>query len=43
MTRYIGIILAGGSGSRMGSDKPKQYLTLAGRTVLEHSIEAFAT
>lgn len=36
------IILAGGTGSRMGIDRPKQLLLLHGHTVLEHSIEAFA-
>lgn len=25
------VILAGGTGSRMGGDKPKQYLNLKGR------------
>ena len=33
------IIVAGGSGSRMG--KPKQFLPLAGKTVVEWSLEAF--
>ncbi|MCX5796378.1 MAG: 2-C-methyl-D-erythritol 4-phosphate cytidylyltransferase [Elusimicrobia bacterium] len=33
------IIVAGGSGSRMG--KPKQFLPLAGRTVVEWSLQAF--
>lgn len=37
------VILAGGTGSRMGSNVPKQLLMLAGRTVLEHSIDAFAS
>ena len=37
----IAVILAGGSGTRMGSDVPKQFLTLAGRTVIEHSIDTF--
>jgi 2-C-methyl-D-erythritol 4-phosphate cytidylyltransferase len=37
----IAVILAGGSGHRFGSDLPKQFLTLAGKTVIEHSIEAF--
>lgn len=36
------IILAGGTGSRMGAAVPKQMLALRGRTVLEHSVEAFA-
>ena len=41
MTRNIAIVLAGGTGSRMGGNCPKQFRTLAGRTVLEHSLSAF--
>jgi 2-C-methyl-D-erythritol 4-phosphate cytidylyltransferase len=37
----IAIILAGGSGLRMNSDLPKQFMSLAGKTVLQYSIEAF--
>ncbi len=38
----IAVLLAGGTGSRMQSDTPKQFLTLGdGRTVLEHTVEAF--
>lgn len=39
--KNIGIILAGGTGRRMGSSVPKQFLLLGERTVLEHSISAF--
>ncbi|MCI5681893.1 MAG: IspD/TarI family cytidylyltransferase [Paludibacteraceae bacterium] len=40
--RNIAIILAGGTGSRMGGGMPKQLLTLAdGQTILEHSVAAF--
>ena len=35
------IIAAGGRGTRFGSDRPKQLLTLAGRPILERSIDAF--
>jgi 2-C-methyl-D-erythritol 4-phosphate cytidylyltransferase len=35
------IIVAGGSGSRMQSAVPKQFLLLCGRPVLMHTIEAF--
>jgi 2-C-methyl-D-erythritol 4-phosphate cytidylyltransferase / 2-C-methyl-D-erythritol 2,4-cyclodiphosphate synthase len=35
------IIAAGGRGARFGSDRPKQLLTLAGRPILQHSVEAF--
>ncbi len=38
----IAVILAGGTGSRMGGGLPKQLLPLAdGRSILEHSVEAF--
>ena len=40
--RNIAIILAGGVGNRVGGDRPKQLLPLAdGRTILEHSVDAF--
>ena len=39
--KYYAIIVAGGSGSRMKSDIPKQFLLLQGRPVLMHTIEAF--
>ena len=35
--KNIAILLAGGSGTRFGADRPKQFLPLDdGRTVLEH-------
>lgn len=34
----VAIVPAAGVGSRMQADRPKQYLPLAGRTVLEHTI-----
>ena len=37
----IAVVLAGGSGQRFGTALPKQFLPLAGKTVIEHSIEAF--
>lgn len=37
----IAVILAGGSGSRVGGDKPKQFLRVAGKMIIEHTIEAF--
>ncbi|MCQ2294678.1 MAG: 2-C-methyl-D-erythritol 4-phosphate cytidylyltransferase [Bacteroidales bacterium] len=38
----IAVILAGGTGSRMGADKPKQFLMLDGKMVIEHSINTFS-
>lgn len=35
------VIVAGGSGSRMGSELPKQFLPLHGEPVLIHTIRAF--
>lgn len=35
------IIGAAGSGKRMGSATPKQFLRLGGRTILEHTVEKF--
>lgn len=38
----IAIILAGGIGSRVGGETPKQFLPLKdGRSILEHSVDAF--
>ena len=38
----IGLILAAGSGSRMGNaDKPKQFLPIYGKPLMIHTIEAF--
>ena len=37
--RFHAIVPAAGAGARMGADLPKQYLVLAGRTVLEHSLD----
>jgi len=39
--RYWAVIPAAGVGRRMQSDIPKQYLPLAGKTVLEHTILHF--
>jgi len=40
MDQYV-LIVAGGSGKRMGLETPKQFLELAGRPVLMHTIERF--
>lgn len=39
--RQYAVIVAGGSGSRMKSDRPKQFLELMGRPILVHTVEAF--
>lgn len=39
--RNIAVVLAGGTGSRMGSAVPKQFLELGGRAVIEYSVETF--
>jgi 2-C-methyl-D-erythritol 4-phosphate cytidylyltransferase/2-C-methyl-D-erythritol 2,4-cyclodiphosphate synthase len=36
----VALIVAAGSGSRVGSDIPKQYRTIAGKPVLRHAAEA---
>ncbi|AFD07149.1 2-C-methyl-D-erythritol 4-phosphate cytidylyltransferase [Solitalea canadensis] len=38
---YYAIIVAGGTGSRMGAQVPKQFLELKGLPILMHSIKAF--
>ena len=41
MRSNIGVILAGGTGNRLGSAIPKQFLELDGRKVIEYTIDAF--
>jgi 2-C-methyl-D-erythritol 4-phosphate cytidylyltransferase len=41
--KNIAIILAGGTGSRLGYDIPKQFFKVAGKTVIEHTVEVFET
>ena len=36
------ILLAGGNGSRFGSEKPKQLVALAGKPILEHTLSNVA-
>lgn len=38
---FWAVIPAAGVGARMAADRPKQYLQLGGRTILEHSIGCF--
>lgn len=42
MNKVIAVLLAAGSGKRMGTECPKQFLKVKGRTVLEWSILAFS-
>jgi 2-C-methyl-D-erythritol 4-phosphate cytidylyltransferase len=37
----VGVVLAGGTGTRMGGEVPKQLLELAGRPILVHAVAAF--
>ena len=39
--RTVAVVLAGGSGVRLGGGTPKQLQLLAGRTLLEHCVAAF--
>jgi 2-C-methyl-D-erythritol 4-phosphate cytidylyltransferase len=40
MPRHYAIVPAAGSGSRFGSEKPKQYLDLLGRPMIYHTLKA---
>lgn len=39
--KNIAIILAAGSGTRLGSSMPKQFLEVCGKQIIEHTIDAF--
>lgn len=41
-TGVTAVVLAGGTGERMGLNLPKQLLKVAGRTILEHTVAALA-
>ena len=41
MSTFSAIILAGGSGKRMGTDIPKQYLPLGGKPLLYYPLQTF--
>ena len=41
MKRNIAIILAGGVGSRLGMTTPKQFFKVAGKMVVEHTVDVF--
>lgn len=38
---FYALIVAAGKGERMGSDLPKQYVKINGKTVLRHTLETF--
>lgn len=40
-TRNIALILSSGTGARFRSETPKQLMKLAGKTVLEHTLDCF--
>ena len=43
MASCIALVVAAGRGTRVGGPLPKQYLPLAGRPLLRHSLETLAT
>ena len=43
MKKNIAIILSAGNGSRFGSQIPKQFINLAGKNIIEYTIEQFQT
>ena len=42
MSQTIALVVAAGRGSRLGGDRPKQYLPLAGAPILRHTLRALA-
>ncbi|MFB6609575.1 D-ribitol-5-phosphate cytidylyltransferase [Agromyces sp. NPDC056379] len=41
--RTVAVILAGGTGTRVGAGIPKQFLRIAGKPIVEHTLEVFET
>ena len=39
--KNVAIILAAGQGRRLGLQKPKQFLKISGKTILEHVVNVF--
>lgn len=39
--KNIAVVLAGGSGKRMGEETPKQFLSVLGKPIIQYSMEAF--
>jgi 2-C-methyl-D-erythritol 4-phosphate cytidylyltransferase len=42
VARYFALLPAAGNGTRFGAGKPKQYSTIEGKTLLQHSIDRLA-
>jgi 2-C-methyl-D-erythritol 4-phosphate cytidylyltransferase len=42
MAKFFALVPAAGSGARMGTDQPKQYLPLHGRPLLYHTLQRLA-
>lgn len=40
MTVVVGIVPAGGCGERLGADRPKAFVVVGGRALLEYSVDA---
>ncbi len=41
MRKNVAVILAGGKGVRLGTGRPKQLLKIAGKKVIEHTLDVF--
>jgi 2-C-methyl-D-erythritol 4-phosphate cytidylyltransferase / 2-C-methyl-D-erythritol 2,4-cyclodiphosphate synthase len=41
LRRCVALVVASGRGERFGGDRPKQYLSLAGKPMLRHCLERF--
>ncbi len=41
-SNYWAVVPAAGVGKRMGSDRPKQYLSLQGKPIIQHTLERLA-
>ena len=39
--RNVAVVLAAGSGNRLGLEYPKQFAKVAGKQLIEHTIEIF--
>ena len=42
MPKLFALVLAAGQGTRIGDSVPKQYIPVAGKPMMFHSIEALA-